>query len=163
MTSDAAGRRGSGWIPWVFAGAFGLVVAANGALVYLATSTFNGLVTENAYQEGVAFNRMLERADDQARTAWSVEPSFSAKGGMTGELTLVVATRDGAPLTGAVATVRFVRPIQEGYDFDASLASRGDGRYGATVTFPLPGLWDAHVTIERDGRVHGLVRRLVVR
>jgi nitrogen fixation protein FixH len=152
----------SAWIPWVFAGGFGLVVAANGALVWLASSTFNGLVTENAYQEGLAYNRTLDEAEHQARLAWSIAPAFASEGSLVGRLDLEASTALG-PLIGANALARLVRPTQARHDFDVVLSPSAAGRYGARIVFPLPGVWDAHITLERDGRSFNLVRRLFVR
>ena len=151
----AEARRGA-WIPWVFVGAFALVLVANGALVYLATATFNGLTSENAYVEGLAFNRALDEAAAQARLAWTIEPAFD---GTT--FTVRAAARDGSPLLGATVTVDFVRPTLAGHDFAAALPGLGDGTYAAPVVFVLPGVWDARIAIARDGHVVRQTRRIV--
>lgn len=47
-------------IPWYFVMAFLVVFAVNGLFIYLATSTNRGVVTENAYEKGLAFDRIVE-------------------------------------------------------------------------------------------------------
>ena len=155
--------RRSSWIPWVFVGAFLVVVAANGVLVAIAVSTFNGLATENAYMEGLAYNRTLDQAADQARLGWTVTPSFRPAGDLVGDLTLIASGATGAPLTGATVTVALSRPTQAGHDFVVTLEALEPGHYGAAIAFPLPGVWDARVEVARDGRVWHQVRRIVVR
>ena len=47
------------WIPWAFVGFFLVVFAVNGAMMTIAFKTWTGLDTENAYQEGLAYNDRL--------------------------------------------------------------------------------------------------------
>lgn len=163
MSDIAVDPRRGRWIPWVFVAAFLVVVAANGVLVAIATSTFNGLTTDNAFTEGLAFNDTLDDAADQARLGWVMVPSFRADGGQAGELAVAATAPNGSALTGATVTAWLTRPTQAGFDFAVDLAARGAGRYGATIAFPLPGVWDARIELARDGHVVRQVRRLVVR
>lgn len=148
--------RRAGWIPWTFVGAFVLVLLANGALVYFAASTYNGLTSDDAYAEGLAFNRTLDEAAAQARLGWTIEPSFDGR-----TFTVRAAARDGTALLGAAVTVDFVRPTQAGFDFQAALPALGDGAYGAAIAFAMPGLWDARIAVARDGHVLRQTRRIV--
>ncbi len=47
-------------IPWYFVMAFLVVFAVNGVFIYLATSTHPDVVTENAYEKGLAYDRIVE-------------------------------------------------------------------------------------------------------
>jgi nitrogen fixation protein FixH len=162
MTHAHTETRRSTWIPWLFVAAFLVVAAANGVLILVATSTFNGLTTENAFVEGLAFNKTLDDAAHQERLGWIVTPSFRGDGPRHGIFEVSLRAPDGTILTGASATLALVRPTQEGFDFDVPLADRGQGRHGADLEFPLSGIWDVRVTVTRDGDTIRQTRRIVV-
>jgi len=49
-------------IPWYFVIFFLVLFIVDGIFVYLATSTHTGVVTENAYEKGLRYNEVIERA-----------------------------------------------------------------------------------------------------
>jgi hypothetical protein len=53
MTDLARPQRRSLWIPALFVGLMLLVVVVNGTMMYFAQSTFSGLDTDQAYQQGI--------------------------------------------------------------------------------------------------------------
>lgn len=147
------------WIPWVFVAAFGVVFLANGALVYLGAKSWTGLETEDPYEKGIAYNRALAGARDQAARGWQLAADFAGRAA-DGRLTVSLRDRDGQPLTGARVRVLFVRPTHEGFDREAALAALGAGRYGADIALPLAGQWDLRLLVSHDGASHQAVRRL---
>ena len=52
-------------IPWYFVIAFIIVFAVNGVFVYTAINTNRGVVTENAYEKGLDFNRIVAEVRKQ--------------------------------------------------------------------------------------------------
>ena len=52
-------------IPWYFVMAFLVIFAVNGLFVYLATTTHNGVVTENAYEKGLDYERIVDEVRKQ--------------------------------------------------------------------------------------------------
>ncbi len=148
---------------WGFVAAFGVVLAANGAMVYFALDSWTGLETQQYYEKGLAYNRVLEAVAAQKALGWRVRLDLEPLAGRRVRVALRLADRDGVPLTGAEATVRFVRPTSEGHDFDVPLEPRGGGRYRAEVEVPLYGVWDVRASIRhRHGR-YQTTRRLVLR
>jgi nitrogen fixation protein FixH len=123
-------------LAWVAAG-FALVTAVNGTFVYFAVASWSGLTTVNAYNEGLAYNRVLDQAAAQARLGWRAE-----MGWRDGAAELRLYNRDGQPLDGLSVAARFARPVQEGFDRSVALTAAGSGRYAAPVDLPLPGQWD---------------------
>ena len=67
----------SRWIPYAFVAFFGVVLLANGTMIGLAFATWTGLETEGAYQKGLAYNRVLDRARAQAALGWRVDLAFA--------------------------------------------------------------------------------------
>lgn len=150
------------WIPWLFVGFFGIVLAVNGVLAYVATSTFTGLQTEGHYRKGLAYNRVIEADRRQAALGWKVAVAFGATGEQSGRLTVRVADDAGAPLEGATVTARLVRPIQAGYDMDITLAPAGAGTYEAALELPLRGQWDIQTLIEHRSGAYRTAERIVM-
>lgn len=143
MTTDTrtfSPRPSDRWIPWLLFGLpFAVVLAVNSALVYFALSTHSGLVTDQAYERGLAYNRYLAEAE--------------ALAGYAGKLTLdrgalVFAFTDphGARVAGASVTAEIVRPTQSGFDFSVPLVESALGRYEARPSFPRPGLWTVRIS-----------------
>ncbi len=140
------------WIPWAFVGFFIAVFAANGAMVYLAFSSWTGISTEDAYRRGIAYNRVLADAKAHEALGWRLEIRFASEGTLRGQLRATLVDRTGAPLSGAALTARLVRPTHEGYDQTVTLAPAADaGRYEAEVAFPLPGQWEVRARARKDG------------
>lgn len=156
-------RQRSWWIPWLFVALFGVVLTANGIMLYFAMSSFTGLQTEGHYRKGLDYNRVLDAARAQEALGWTVSVSFEAAGDGGGKLVAQAAGRDGAPLTGARVTARLLRPTQSGYDMDVTLDPRGDGVYDADIDLPLAGQWEVRTRIGHDTDVYLNTDRIMVR
>lgn len=158
-------RKPGWWYPWIFVGMFLVVVGVNGALAYFATSTFNGLQTEGAYEKGLSFNQALAAVDVQEKLGWTVEPRVDPKavaGG--GPVTVTVTDRDGKGVNGLDVVVKFMRPTVAGHDAKVLLEPKGDGRYATTVTLEFPGVWDLELVAHRnDQPVYQMSRRMVLK
>lgn len=156
-------RQRSWWIPWLFVALFGVVLAANGIMLYIAMSSFTGLQTEGHYRKGLEYNRVLDAARAQDALGWTVSTSFEPAGDGGGKLVARATDRDGAPLTGARATARLLRPTQSGYDVDVTLDPRGDGVYDTNIRLPLTGQWEVRIRIGHDANVYRIAERIMVR
>ena len=155
-------HRKSNWIPWAFAGALGVVVAVNGALVYFATTTFSGIAVDRPYQRGLEYNRVIDEAAHQAAIGWSIEVEWRVidRAAMTGTLEAHVTHRGGKPVDGLKLAATVIRPVEQVVPAITELDQVGPGRYAATLTLPKHGLWDAHVVassgnmrVETDARI----------
>lgn len=158
------GRRRGSWYPWIFVGMFAVVVGVNGALAYFATSTFNGLETERAYDKGLAYNEALAGAAAQEALGWIVRADFapSAAGGHGGALTVHIADRAGAPLEGVEAFAVFSRPTQAGHDMRLPLGKAADGSHVALVELPFAGQWEVQVVANRGDASYQLSQRILL-
>ena len=58
------------WIPWLFVGLFLLVFAVNGVMIWYALSSWTGLAANEAYDQGLTYNRNLAAAARQAQLGW---------------------------------------------------------------------------------------------
>ena len=154
ITSAAAATRDASqrgrWYPLAFVAGFLVVFAVNGVLITTAISSFSGLDTDSAYQEGLTYNATIAAVRAQEALGWEVNLETSARPASDGtghelNVTASFADRDGRPISNQSVELHFRRPTQQGQDFDAALARKGLVVYGASVRVPLSGQWDMTV------------------
>jgi nitrogen fixation protein FixH len=159
-TPEAVASR---WIPWTFVAFFLVVFAVNGVMVWFALASWTGLETTNPYERGLAYNRALEAAREQAALGWQADFHFAQSGQRHGTLEFRLQERDGAPLAAARVDALLVRPTEEGHDFAVDLTEREPGRYGAEVELPLPGQWEVRLAARARGEVYRLSPRIYLK
>lgn len=134
---------------------FGVIVVANVIYIYYAISSFSGEESPRAYAQGLQYNEVLAAREAQAALGWSlqVKDQPTDAGGL--ELTLHMADRAGAPVTGLEGTVVLRRPTHDGEDRTAVLAADGPGRYVTGFEAPadgtLRGAWQVQMILTRTG------------
>lgn len=144
------------WYPYIFVGAFGVVLAVNGTLAYFATSTFTGLSTQDAYEKGRLYNQNLALAKAQAEMGWQVETKavpVSTADQPKVDIRITYRDRDGKALDGLTVRAAMVRPTVAGHDHEVELKPLGQGAYGVVHPLPLAGVWDMDVVAVGDGGV----------
>jgi nitrogen fixation protein FixH len=151
-SNDAPPRR-SLWIPGVFVGLMLLVIAVNGALVYFASSTFSGLDTDHAYQEGLDYNATLAEAAANAALGWQAEIVLepTAQGD---RLSLRLTDKSGRPISGATVTAHLVRPVNAAFDRTLALTPviGKAGFYRADISLPARGSWELRLVARGNNR-----------
>ena len=110
--------------------AFGVVIAANMALVVAATGSFPGLIVKNSY---VASQDWDARTEAQRALGWQ------ARVGHAGGRLAVRIEADGAPVTGLAVAALVGRPATDAEDRRIALVETA-GSYAAPVDLD-PGLW----------------------
>jgi len=114
---------------------FGVVIAANMAMLFAATGTFPGLVVPNSYVASQDFDR---KTAAQRALGWQARAEYGA-----GRLTVTMAGPDGAPLAGLGLVAVVGRPATDREDTRLELTERdGDpvGNYAAPLEL-APGRW----------------------
>lgn len=140
------------WVPWMFVLAFLVVGAVNAVFVYLAIHSHTGLVTEQAYEKGLAFNQTLAKAEAMQALGWN----FSVE--LTSEdiLSVRLVDKSGNPIQKAQVKGRMVRPVKSGYDYEINLAEQmkvgESGVYQALLRPPLRGSWTVHLVATQNGQ-----------
>jgi nitrogen fixation protein FixH len=143
----------------ILVGAFVVVMAVNGLLVWYALTSWTGLVSDSAYQEGLGFDRILAESKAEAALGWKAAIAYDG----SGRLTVRMVDSQARPLAGLRLAAQFLRPTSEGHDRDLPLTEVSPGSYAAVLRLPLPGQWDVRVTVS-DGqkpRFHAERRILV--
>jgi nitrogen fixation protein FixH len=130
-------------------GLFLVVAAVNGLMIWYALSSWTGLVSDSAYEDGLGFDRVLAQSRAEAALGWRGTIAYGAP---SGQLRVTLADRTGRPLSGLQVSAQWLRPTQEGFDRLVPLAELGEGCYEATIRPPLPGQWDVRITAKDGGR-----------
>jgi nitrogen fixation protein FixH len=152
-TSTPARRRPGWWYPYIFLGAFGVVLAVNLVFMSSAIGTFSGLSTEDAYNKGVKYNEQIAEAKEQQQLGWVVKaevtPIPPSEDAHSAVITVTILDGSGHPLNGLSVAAGFVRPTTSGHDGQAVFAERGEGRYVVRQSLAFPGQWDMNVSVRR--------------
>ncbi|MGH1399076.1 MAG: FixH family protein [Alphaproteobacteria bacterium] len=126
-----------GWVLACFVAFFGVVAAVNAVFVFKALDTHSGVVTDNPYETGLAYNDLLQEAKHQA----DLDYDFSYENGV---ITLQL------PVSNAEVKGYFFRSVKDGYDFEAVFEMAAAGIYTFKPDLPLKGLWTVKVSAVWD-------------
>ncbi|WP_193370233.1 FixH family protein [Pelagibius marinus] len=129
---------------------FGVIVAVNLVFVYLAIDTFTGVTRENPYQEGLAYNKVLEARETLRDLGWRGDVSFTKVSSGEDSITVTLTDGEGGPLSGLDLEGSLRRPTHEGMDQELNWREESPGAYSAVVTLPRRGNWDLEITAD-DG------------
>lgn len=149
--------RGS-TVATIFATVFGIIIAANAVMIWLAISSAPGLVTEHPFERGRAYNAELAAAAAQDALGWKAAVEWR-----DGVAEVHVTTRAGAPVEGLSATITALRPLGHDAPLELTLAETGPGRYAAALPLPRPGQWDLEFVARRGTDLVSATKRIFVR
>ncbi|MDJ0686585.1 MAG: FixH family protein [Alphaproteobacteria bacterium] len=159
-TMDAEQTEKKVWdnrIPYLFFVFFAVIFAVNGYLVYLATTSWVGLVTENPYDRGLNYNQVLEAQRSQEALGFTHTAALNdirfEDGAWTGVLSVSIQDADGQPLSGVAVVGVLERVGRFSQVFEIQFAPAGMDRFEAPVHGPLGGRWSFRgaVTAEHNG------------
>jgi len=146
------GRKltGRGVLVWMVVG-FGVMFAANFALIYIALSTLHGEELENPYDASQVYNQHLAEARAQDQLGWSVNISSRQE---NGGVRIVADFRDrqDATVDGLEVKARFLHPFDRAQDQEALLANDG-GDYEGFAAGVHSGRWQLEIVASRNGQV----------
>ena len=129
---------------------FGIVIGVNVTMMKLAIATLPGTDVDSPYAAGLAYDREISAAQDQAARKWKVNAHIERRA--DGHAVLEVEARDaaGQPVTGLKFGGRLERPTDKRADLAVDLTEAGIGIYRGDATSVGPGQWD--LVIEGDAR-----------
>lgn len=121
------------WV-WLIISGPALVVVAGFYTLWLAVTSYDGLVADDYYKRGLAINQVFTR--EQAAQAAAYEARVLVAPG--GERVRVTLTGSELP---AALQLRLAHPTRAGLDFTARLAGTGGGVYEGAFERPVSGRW----------------------
>lgn len=141
MTRKFTGRH----IAVILVAFFGIVMAVNFTMAFLASSTFGGLVVKNSYVASQKFNDWIQQARDEDALGWALE----AERLPDGYLKLHLSSAEG-PLVGAVVMAVARHPVGRAEDVTLEFRALEDGSYTSINALP-EGRWLVHVRASLNG------------
>ncbi len=153
--------------PWFLAwvGVVLVFIAVNGLFVVLAVRSNPGLVVENYYEQGRAYEQnaiRLLQSRDTLRWQTHLEVPESIVVGSADNYHFSAVDARGLPIAPRRVVLRAYRPADAGADFEVPLQRIAPGLFQGALVFPLPGVWDVTVEIPYDDTVYQETRRIHV-
>lgn len=148
MRLDQPRRLTGRQVLWILIASFGFIFAVNGTMAWLAEKSFPGLVSNDAYREGLEYNKTLAARAAQSALGWRADVTVTGAG-TTRTVTASLRDRDGHPLDGMAVTARLVRPVVAGFDRKLALAEGAPGVYRTEAVLPALGNWRLEIDATR--------------
>lgn len=131
---------------------FGIIFAVAGIFFYTATTTLRGLDRSNAYERGLAYERDVIAAREQAARQWNVDIALhpDTDGGHT--VTVSASDKEQQALTGLKAEMHLDYPTDSKKDQEITLSETAPGIFTGRLSAEK-GRWYLHLRLSRDGEV----------
>jgi nitrogen fixation protein FixH len=126
-----------------------------GWFYHVASASYTGVVTDEAYEKGLRYNQTIAKAEEQAKLGWAA--TILQK---DGSIQLMLKDSDQKPVTGANVSLWLIRPVQAGTDQQSSMKEVSLGVYNAPAVVPEKGLWEVRIKASKDGQSYQSSRRL---
>jgi nitrogen fixation protein FixH len=141
---------------------FGIVFTANGIMAYFAVQSFSGVQTEKPYENGLAFNRDIERARTQDAQGWHVDEAITRK--ETGDVMLTIRITDSTQklISGVTVDTLLKSPADSHKDCFLEVTEQSAGVY-AGATQCGAGQWDIDMRALKNGDiVYHSINRIIL-
>lgn len=161
--SSTEGKRN----PWVI-GWFGIVavfLGVNAVFIVFAVTSNPGLVVEDYYEQGRQYEKnAIKRLAAHNNLRWESKLETPEVITLNKPDTYRFSAVDarGLPIRDANVQVVAYRPSDADADFTTTLQPVAPGMYQGSLSFPLPGVWDLTIKIQRGEDRLELVKRLSV-
>jgi nitrogen fixation protein FixH len=127
-------------------GFFLTFMTVDAVMVTLAVRSQTGVVTDHAFEKGLAYNDTIAAARDQEKLGW--RGTFSNN---QGKVVFHLEDKQGVPLSGAKIRMKIWRPVHDGEDKEDNLVEIKPGQYEAWYKRPFsPGLWQVDIHAVKD-------------
>jgi nitrogen fixation protein FixH len=147
-------------IPWLFVAGFGVVIAVNSVMIWLAIGSFSGLYSGHARERGLHYNRVVAEQRSRDALHWQIDTTWQPE---LGRLQLEITGADGRPLQDARASAELVRPAEKRPPLPVVLRELGDGKFAARVDLPARGNWDLDIVVDAQGQHFAVTKRMFLR
>ena len=143
MTEQREDTKKDKIIPWYFVAFFAGLAVLNVIFVSLAVDSYPGLVTENAYEKGLAYNDMIEAKQVQDALGWHTKIMVTDNH----KIKLFLNNHLGDFISGADIQAIIGRVINDDEDKILSFIESSNGYYETVESFSINGRWnlEAHI------------------
>jgi len=121
----------------IFAGFFAAVFAVNGYFLYSALSTHTGIVANEPYRKGLAYNSRIEAERRQSELNWADNITIAAGG----TVAVTMSAAEGRKVAGVRLSGVLSRPATAGFDRPLRFTEVEPGLYTADAGGIESGSW----------------------
>jgi nitrogen fixation protein FixH len=133
----APGRLEGRHVLAILLGFFTIIFAVNGYFLYSALSTHTGIVANEPYRKGLAYNTRIDAEARQAELNWTDATSIAPDG----TVAVAVTGPEGRKVQDLVLTGMISRPSTAQYDRPLRFAEVEPGRYTFAAGVLDSGSW----------------------
>ncbi|MDH5546742.1 MAG: FixH family protein [Gammaproteobacteria bacterium] len=154
--------------PWVLAiiGIMATFVTVNLAFIFIAFVTSPGLVVEDYYERGRAYekNALKMMAATHGTRAWETRLDMENEIWVGKSQAIRFSAVDERGLAIEEASVQLIayRPSDANRDIETLMRQIAPGIFEAEITFPLKGIWDVKIHIRQGENQFELAKRISV-
>ena len=162
VETDTGPRPSDKWIPWYIVGFFIALVSVLVPMCIIAVRTHTGVVTDGAYEKGLAYNKNIAAEEQQESLKWHGDVSITPlpEGKIQAEFTLLGSNNKA--IDDAEVKLWLVRPTQAGQDQNVAMTKQGNGHYVVVTHMPNNGQWEARVSATYNNQNYQITKRFVV-
>lgn len=129
-------------ILYYFIAFFLVIIAVNVIFIKSALKSHTGVITKNAYEKGLNYNKTIQKADEQAKLGWQTNFKIDNH-----HVELRLVDKNNMPINHAEITLFCKNMTSDKHDFSVPLTYIKDGLYQNMIDFGRKGQWDIRVAI----------------
>ncbi len=134
--------------PWLLMAGPIAVVIAGVVTLWLAVASYDGLVTDDYYKQGLAVNQTLKRDHQASSLGLQADLTRSGQG-----VRLLIRANEGVAIPRAI-DLRLAHPTRAGQDQTLAMVSEGQGFYSGKLQGEVGGRWLVSIPAGQ-WRLHG--------
>lgn len=150
------------WIPALIIGFFLGLAALEARFIFLAVSTFPGMVTDLPYQRGLHYNDVLAAEAAQEERGWTVRTSYAGAAGTENILSVAVYDKGGLPVSGASVQVIAEQVSRHAQAIVTEVKETSPGNYDAKLKLPLGGRWTLRVIVRKGDDIDRRIQDVII-
>jgi len=124
-----------------------IALAATVGTIVVGMKSFDGVVVENPYDTGLAWDDTQQKKD---ALGWNVTLQNTLLRTGSNELSIEALDGNGRSLENAEVSVSTSRPSTRAYDKTYPAVKTPAGKFQAFIDLPLFGSWDLRIDVRRD-------------
>ncbi len=135
---------------------FGVIIAVNVTMAFVASSSWTGLVVKNSYVASQGYNKSLQLAREQKARGWHSRLEY-----VNGNMLVTLLDHDDSVIWPEKLSVYIGRPAFEQMDQNFNPEIGNKGLAVLPVDLP-PGAWVVNIQAEINGNVYRREARIFV-
>jgi nitrogen fixation protein FixH len=149
-------------IPWYFVAFFAVITVILTGMVIIAFRAQTGVVAKNPYEQGLAYNKIIEAEEAQSGLGWKGEIVFKQESQQGGNLVFSLKDKSGKIILPDEVLANITRPIDDKMDFKIIMSRNAANIFSADIKFPANGLWEIRLYAKNGNDTYQIAKRVVL-